>query len=170
LIVCAEHEKNTFLAKLIYSLKYKFYKGIAQPLADILFSQFLKFKIDGENCFVVCVPSHKKRIRFRGFNQSKLLAEKFSKLANLQFIDCLERVKFQATQAGLEREERLKNLCDNFRVKRGISGKIFFERTFFLVDDVATTCSTLNECSRILKQNGAKTIIGLVLARGRLIK
>ena len=38
-------------------------------------------------------------------------------------------------------------------------------RTVILVDDVATTGNTLNECSRVLKRAGAEKVIGIVLAR-----
>ena len=37
-----------------------------------------------------------------------------------------------------------------------------------LIDDIATTGSTLNACAKILKEAGAKYVCGLVLARGKL--
>jgi predicted amidophosphoribosyltransferase len=38
-------------------------------------------------------------------------------------------------------------------------------KNVLLVDDVATTGATLFECARILKQNGAKKVFGVVVAR-----
>ena len=35
-----------------------------------------------------------------------------------------------------------------------------------LVDDLATTLSTLNECAKILKKSGASKVLALVLAHG----
>ena len=34
-----------------------------------------------------------------------------------------------------------------------------------LVDDVATTCATIDECARVLKNAGAQEVNALVLAR-----
>ncbi len=34
-----------------------------------------------------------------------------------------------------------------------------------VVDDLATTCSTLREISKVLKRNGAKEVWGVVFAR-----
>ena len=39
-----------------------------------------------------------------------------------------------------------------------------------LVDDIATTGATLNECARILKQSGAKKVFSVVLARQEIKK
>ena len=38
-------------------------------------------------------------------------------------------------------------------------------KTVILVDDVATTGNTMNECARILKKAGAGKVLGLTLAR-----
>jgi predicted amidophosphoribosyltransferase len=62
------------------------------------------------------------------------------------------------------REERLANLKNAFRVateKRApLEGK-----SLWLIDDVATTGTTLEECALVLKQAGAKSVFGIVLAR-----
>ena len=43
-------------------------------------------------------------------------------------------------------------------------------KTILLVDDVYTTGSTLNECSKVLKDTGASKIYTLTLAVGRFIR
>ncbi|MEA1979651.1 MAG: phosphoribosyltransferase family protein, partial [candidate division Zixibacteria bacterium] len=44
----------------------------------------------------------------------------------------------------------------------------FINKNVIIIDDVATTLSTLEECAKILKKAGAKNIWGLVIARGDL--
>ena len=73
----------------------------------------------------------------------------------------LIRIKNTQSQVGLSRSERLKNVLGDFAVV----GKLSCRR-LLLVDDVCTTMATLNECSRVLKKNGVKEVIGIVLARG----
>ena len=62
----------------------------------------------------------------------------------------------------LKKEEREKNLNGAFQLKNPaeLSGK-----KIFLVDDVYTTGSTMNECARILKKANIKQVWGIALAR-----
>jgi predicted amidophosphoribosyltransferase len=48
---------------------------------------------------------------------------------------------------------------------KDVKGKIVL-----LVDDVATTCSTLSECSKVLREKGAKDVIAFALARTPLLR
>ena len=58
--------------------------------------------------------------------------------------------------------ERKKNITDCFAWQ----GKNLQNKNILLIDDVVTTGSTLNECAKVLKQNGAGKIYGLVIAKG----
>ena len=59
-------------------------------------------------------------------------------------------------------DERAQNIKGAFRVScpEAISGK-----NLLVIDDVYTTGSTMNECSRILKKAGARSITVAVLAQ-----
>lgn len=179
LIVCCPYSKTTIIKKLIIGFKYNFLRELTFVLGLILKTQFVylsQFINLSENVLFIPVPIHKKRLLIRGFNQSKKLAESLQKtLVNdpeldkkfykIPLLDCLLRTKLSQKQVRLHRNERLYNLNNSIefdnRFKNLIKNKICI-----LIDDVATTCSTLNECSKVLKQNGAKYICGLVLARG----
>jgi competence protein ComFC len=165
LIVCSEYEKTSVLRKLITTFKYKFVEELCTLLGEMLRTQMTYFSQfqDFSGFLIVPVPLHKKRLKFRGFNQAKVLGEYLGKIMGIPLFDCLKRVKFEKTQAKLKRKERLSNLKNAFEMKaeENVMGK-----SILLLDDVATTGTTLNECSRILKDFGAKYICCLTIARG----
>ncbi len=109
------------------------------------------------------VPLHPRKLRERGFNQSLLLARHVASRMGfeLDFL-ALRRIKYTLPQTGLKRAERRKNVRRAFECtdQKALKG-----RTVLLVDDVATTGSTLNECAGVLKRAGAEKVICLVLAR-----
>jgi ComF family protein len=114
---------------------------------------------------LVPVPLHPARERWRGFNQSALLAKAFAR--ELSVAGCaglLERARNTATQTRLTREERLRNMRNAFALKAG--AELRADLTYIVVDDVFTTGSTLNECCRVLRRSGAKTLKVLTFAHG----
>ena len=157
LIVCMDYKTNPLLRRLISNYKYNFLKELNIELSLMMNQQLQKFVDLRDDLLITPVPLHKKRFRYRGFNQSLLLA---NGLKSGFLVDCLERTKYRPEQAKLQRKGRLENLKGTIAAKGELSGK-----HFILVDDVATTCSTINECSRALKAAGAQNVCGLVLAR-----
>ena len=112
---------------------------------------------------IMPVPLHIKRLRERAFNQSLILAraiaEKYA--IPLDFIS-LKRHIYTQPQITLGKKDRQANVRGAFQVKNPentAGGRIL------LVDDVYTTGSTLNECARVLVQNGAEEVAVLTLAR-----
>jgi ComF family protein len=179
LIVCCQYGDHSLIKKLITAFKYNFLRELRFILATILKAQFIylsQFINLAENIVFVPIPIHKKRLLYRGFNQSSELSktllevlktdsdfgEKFWKIT---LLDCLIRDKYSDKQANLQRLERLNNLTGTISFNSSFANSIE-DKICILIDDVATTCTTLNCCSEILKQNGAKYVCGLVLARG----
>lgn len=155
LIICMDYKKTPLLKKIISNYKYHFLKELSGCLIEMMKFEIQRLNI--EEYLIVPVPLHKKRMRYRGFNQSLLLA---NGLGVDNVCDCIKRISYNNNQAKLNRAGRLENLKNNFKVNKNLCG-----RKVLLIDDVATTCSTLNECSKALKNAGAKEVCGLVLAR-----
>lgn len=103
------------------------------------------------------------RLRERGFNQSRSLAGYVARDlgAGLDFCS-LRRTRYTLPQAGLGKKERRKNVRKAFDLKTPgcVSGK-----KVLLVDDVATTGNTLNECAGVLIKAGAAQVLCTVVAR-----
>ncbi len=101
--------------------------------------------------------------RWRGFNQSVLLARQVSRAYGLPMDPfVLVRDKETSAQTQLSEEERRKNVRGAFSVQSAAS---LNGKTILLVDDVYTSGATVNECSRVLVQAGAKKVSVLTLAR-----
>lgn len=112
---------------------------------------------------VIPVPLHLKRIRKRGFNQALLLAREFFYERNTIIqSDILLRVKDTDSQTFLSRKERKRNLRKAFVVEH--QERVRGMRVC-LVDDVFTTGSTIEECSKTLVKAGASEVVALVFAR-----
>jgi len=75
--------------------------------------------------------------------------------------DCLIKTRETISQVELPEDARKENVKGTFSVKNRISGK-----KILLVDDVYTTGATMTECARVLRESGAKEIIGIAIARG----
>lgn len=114
---------------------------------------------------VVSVPLHPRRLRFRGFNQSEILAETFAQHFEIPLLLILKRTRYTQPQVQLSREERLHNVRDAFQL---VCGKNLSGKTIILIDDVCTTLATLEECSKVLKSAGAEAVHALVLGRGMM--
>ena len=103
---------------------------------------------------VVYVPMGKLRELRRGYNQSKVLAEKISKLLNLPMAeDVLQAKGRRKIQHNLSHDKRFLNVKDKYYCKIPLKGK-----TVLLIDDIKTTGATLNQCALQLLKGGALSV------------
>lgn len=147
--------------KAIHQLKYSNLRAVVAPLAELLNGYLATNPIPGE--VLVPVPLHQKRERERGYNQSRLLSRELGKLAKLPVVaDCLVRQQHTPPQARTTTvAERKSNVTDAFICRdHRLAGK-----QVLLIDDVATSGATLDECAAALKASGASSVWGLTLAR-----
>ncbi|MEK9157643.1 MAG: phosphoribosyltransferase family protein [Patescibacteria group bacterium] len=162
--------KNRDVESLIKLFKYRFLIDLAEPLG-LLASKYINhlakrdhFSIVEGNPLLVPVPLHRTREYWRGFNQSQLISGLIAKRYQLDTNENLICVAQGIHQAELEdKEERLSNVDGLYSV---ISPEVFTGRNIILIDDVCTTGATLNECAKVLKSAGAKSVTALAIARG----
>lgn len=151
------------LRELVHRFKYGRCSFLSVPLGKLLSRQIEREPFAGDLEALVPVPLHWRRKLERGFNQSELLAHQIGKHLHLAVQPrSLARPRFTASQAQLGASERKRNLVDAFRVRRP---KRIQGRTVLLVDDVMTTCSTMAECARVLRDAGAKRVCVAAVAR-----
>lgn len=161
LLVSSSYHENPVLEKTIKQFKYHYSKDLQKKLGALLAQVLQRNHFSLAGYCIVPVPLHRKREKWRGFNQAKLLAESLQSLISCPLGSVLQRMKYTKQQAKSSRGERLENMKDAFIV----TGNIVPERVL-LVDDVSSTLITLDEAAKVLKKAGCKEVYGCVLARG----
>lgn len=149
------------IEQLIKTFKYRYAEDLAELFAHYL-AELFPAHSSKKTRWIAPVPLHWKKQAQRGFCQTELLARHVAPLVNGRLVNCLKRVKYTVPQAQLSKQERQKNVRNCFTAKE----VDLSEGTYILVDDVASTLSTLNECAAVLKANGVQTVWACVIARG----
>lgn len=111
---------------------------------------------------IMPVPVHRKRLRFRGFNQASVLAERLGECLGI-FVETQMLVRIEDTkpQKTLDLHKRIANLQKGFAVTGSVEGK-----RILLVDDIYTTGATLEACGNVLRRAGAEKICFVSLCIG----
>lgn len=158
--------------KLVFSLKYGKKTYISKIMAEIMTDSLYELdKVQDieEVDYIIYVPLNKKRLRQRGFNQSQKLAMYFSDFMGIECVDMLIRNKNTKKLHKLNYKNRKKELRNVFSVDENFVNKIE-GKNIILIDDIFTTGSTVDEISKLLKLNGANSVISLTFLTGKYIK
>jgi competence protein ComFC len=159
----AAYRGRGIVREIIHNFKYG-----RQVYLRRLIARWLRTALDDERLrgrrfdVIVPVPLHPARQRERGFNQASLLAELLSVEISVPSRPLLERIRYTTTQTALDRAERMENLHNAFRLRKTANVR---DLRVLLIDDVLTTGSTLNECTRVLKRAGAISVHAATAAR-----
>lgn len=174
-LIAATEYKNPLVRNLIKAFKYHYAKELASPLSKLLIKSLetFEFKLPASpangltfNFLVVPIPLYKYRLHYRGFNQAELIAEEIAKHFKLPIeTNTLKRKISRTPQAKISNiEKRKANVENSFDI--GPEIKSVENKIVLLVDDVITTGATLSEAAKILKQNNAKEVWGITIAKG----
>lgn len=154
------YNKYSDYKNLIYAIKYRSKKELGVFLGKMLGKQLYgKTNVDG----IIPVPLHPEREKKRGFNQSYQIALGISEVLQVGVWDkVIARVRNNASQTGLEPEERQRNVENIFELlaPECVSGK-----HLLVVDDVITTGATIRSCIRVLAEAGNVRFTLACLAR-----
>ena len=171
-----EELENKFFDEVMYEFKYE---GLIRKLIldykfnekSYLYVTFVKFLLKNKKLFenikkydtIIPVPISYKRYKERGYNQSLLIAKEIAVNTDLELLNnCLIKTKNIIEQSKLNKEDRAKNISDVYILQKK---ELIENRKILLVDDIYTTGSTVNECSRMLRYGNPKKIGILILAK-----
>lgn len=115
--------------------------------------------------YITSVPLHKSKLRSRGYNQAELIGKYISQGLSIPFLDSLKRTKKTTEQSQHSKALRRKNLRNVFAIKNPGKNENIKNSNVLLVDDVYTTGSTADECSKVLLNFGVSKVYVITIAR-----
>lgn len=147
----------------LHDIKYRKNIGLGSSLS-INLAGLLK-QNNWEIDLVTPVPLGIERENKRGYNQAALIAKPLASSLQLPYNPrILRRIRETISQVELTLAERQNNVLGAFQASHQyIQGK-----RILIIDDVTTSGSTLNACSKTLIENGARAVYGLTVARAVL--
>ncbi|MEW6710686.1 MAG: phosphoribosyltransferase family protein [Candidatus Riflebacteria bacterium] len=157
-------EYDSFVSEVIRLIKYRPSRKLTRYIEKTVFSRnLLQNKFAGDFIFIP-VPMHPSREAQRGFNQAEVFAEIFARSLRSNFSPALRRVLATVPQASCNEEQRLENLKGAIDLEPGLQKSCFRGRNLVLVDDVATTGTTLQKCQEQLQSLEPTSIKALVVS------
>ncbi|NVK72508.1 MAG: ComF family protein [Oceanospirillaceae bacterium] len=165
----APYRFEGIIKTLIHSIKFNQGIHYIRPLTYLLSEHLLEtYSCDQWPEQIFYVPSHPKRIKERGFCQTKAMTNQLvkylkqhlnEKCPSLPRNNPLKKIKHLAAQHSLSRKERLKSQKNSYQLDRPIPKHVA------LFDDVMTTGSTIENCTNLLLKAGAERVDIWVIAR-----
>ncbi len=150
---------------LIHALKYHQALHVLEDIVTLMrrtpgYAAYLRGSV------LVPVPLHSRKLRERGYNQSRLLADCAVQAVDGQasVSEMLRRVADTESQTHYDRETRRKNLKNAFALAPGAA--ITPAERYLLVDDVFTTGSTLNACAAVMRRAGCLNLDVVTFGHG----
>jgi len=164
--------RDPIVKKIIWELKYHNKRYLGNTLGRILYETMqeeiadMRIFASGKPIYVIPVPLSKKRRRYRGYNQSLLIAKGFCKMSDKNIFEIKNNIVFKKIetppQASInDKKKRLKNILGVFDIK---NKELIKNRNIIIIDDVTTTGGTMKEIMRVLKKAGAKKVTGFAIA------
>ena len=148
---------------VLHDLKYHKIKRQAAACQSFLW-QFPWMQRLAQIDIVMPVPLAPEKEKERGFNQTELIFHAWAEY-HWQWINGLQRIRYTNAQWQLSQKQRKDN------IKRAIEVKGSFyagKKHILLVDDIYTTGMTMDSCAKVLKEKGAASVTGLVIASSAL--
>ena len=111
------------------------------------------------------MPLSAKRLRKRGYDQARLIAEETAKLMGVECAQLLTKtrnIRAQSLTGGAD--ERRKNVSGVYSPR---DAELIKGRHVLIIDDIVTTGATLAECAGVLTKCGAASVTAATLARKR---
>lgn len=161
-IACFVHKGK--VRESVYRLKYNMRPEYADFFADEIVRRYEKIIRQWDADGIVPVPLHRKKKLKRGYNQAEVIARRLGKRLGIKvYSDVLIRVKNTVPQKELDDNGRRKNLENAFKIKRNIV-KL---NKIILVDDIYTTGSTVDACTKIMTLGGVKEVYVICITAGK---
>ena len=148
----------------ILRLKFQGASGAAEPMGELI-ARCAAEQFSGAFDTVTWVPVSKKRLRERGYDQAKLLAESACRLWDTEPVQLLRKITDNPAQSGIH--DAAARRANVLGVYEAINPDRIKGRRILLIDDICTTGATLTECIRVLRDAGAEDVVCAAVAHTR---
>lgn len=151
-----------FVRESIHRFKFKRCDFYCKPYAELII-HCLENHEDIKFDYITWVPLSRRRLRSRGYDQAKLLAETIAIRTNIPIWGMLRKIKNTKAQSTLkDKSQRRANIAGAYKLSPGtdVTGL-----NILLVDDVVTTGSTISECAKTLLLGGAERVYCATVAK-----
>ncbi len=153
---------NSRAKNIIKKYKFQGESYISEKLADIMADKIKFEEISAD--LITAVPSHIKKMKERGYNPAELVAKGVAQKIGTPFDgNLLKRIRYEKAMNKLTKTERSFNVMGSYD---GNFNKSLDDKRIILIDDIYTTGSTVEVCSEILKNMGAKSVTVITVASG----
>ncbi len=155
--VCAPFYYKDGPAKAVRKLKFNNNKSIVNNITEEMADQVLKRYSGCEFDYCTFVPMYKKDEKAKGYNHARLLAEELSQKLAIPCYPLLKKDIRTNAQHNTPAHLRKGNVAAVFSYNQPDDVDITDSR-ILLCDDVLTTGTTLNECTKVLLFNNAAEV------------
>jgi ComF family protein len=148
------------LQKGLHTMKYRRNLGLGESIAMQMtdFVRSLRWPVE----IVIPVPLGKKRLKERGYNQVSLVARPLAYQLEWGYVPrALWKTRETRSQVGLTAAQRHENVWNAYQA----DPQAVKQRSILIMDDVATTGSTIQACTEALLCAGARNVYVLTIAR-----
>ena len=147
-------------------LRFKFQgaRAAAGPLGELV-ARCAAERFSGAFDVVTWVPVSRRRLRSRGYDQARLLAESACRLWEVRPEQLLQKITDNPAQSGLTEEAARR--ANVLGVYEAAEPERIQGYRILLVDDICTTGATLAECARTLRDAGAADVMCVCAALAR---
>ena len=140
----------------VHRYKFSGSRSYARPFGQLM-AQCVRDQLDGRFDCVTWAPLSARRLRQRGYDQARLLAESACRLWETKPLPLLRKTVHNPAQSGLK--EAAARRANVLGVYEAVDPERISGHRILLVDDICTTGATLAECARVLREAGAADVV-----------
>jgi len=144
----------------LHSIKYRRNRNVAEKigLQMVDFVRKLNWNVD----MITLAPLGRQRLKERGYNQVGVVARPLAYELDMELKPAaLAKVRETRSQVGLTVSQRQENVSQAYQADPSIVNR----KSVLVMDDVATTGSTIAACTEALISAGAAEVFVITIAR-----
>lgn len=155
--------QNQLIYRLKQSANRRMANFVARELSEGILEELRILGVEPSEARVVGIPRGRKAKNLYGHDQAPFLAQAISQVSEIPYVAAIGRKRGGKEQKHLKRGGRFRNIRHLFYPTAKAAE--LRGRCVLLVDDVVTTGASMAACVKLLRETGAKEILGLCVGQ-----